>query len=179
MTSTPADHGARIRMSCPKCLYQHIDRGEWATREHKTHQCQHCGHEWRPFDVPTFGVCAACLSPELEQVASLTAQLSEATAAAEAAKKDAERNFRWSYQLLLAFAMELLRRANQNLESPNDWPAGQKWHEMVGSSHAIFLRMAREAAGVSNDEYLAIVRSAEYFIDDLYEAAAEGLGGTD
>lgn len=41
---------------CPKCDVQHIDEGVWATKEHKTHQCQACGHEWRPFDFPTFGV---------------------------------------------------------------------------------------------------------------------------
>lgn len=51
---------------CP-AGHQHIDEGEWATRPHKTHQCQHvfdgvvcngqkCGLEWRPADFPTVGV---------------------------------------------------------------------------------------------------------------------------
>jgi hypothetical protein len=54
----------------------HVDKGEWATRPHKTHQCQAriqrfvcleqdgserydaavCGLEWRPADFPTVGV---------------------------------------------------------------------------------------------------------------------------
>lgn len=41
---------------CPECGEQHIDEGEWETRPHKTHQCQSCGHEWRPYEVPTRGV---------------------------------------------------------------------------------------------------------------------------
>jgi hypothetical protein len=41
---------------CPKCNTQHIDEGEWATRPHKTHQCQSCFHEWRPFEWSTVGV---------------------------------------------------------------------------------------------------------------------------
>lgn len=41
---------------CPICCYQHLDEEEWATRPHKTHQCQHCSHEWRPANVATVGV---------------------------------------------------------------------------------------------------------------------------
>jgi len=44
-------------LACPKCGGRHVDRGEWATtRVHKTHLCEHCGHEWRPHDFPTVGV---------------------------------------------------------------------------------------------------------------------------
>lgn len=46
-----------VTISCPKCATPHIDEGEWATtRHHKTHQCQTCGHEWRPFPFATVGV---------------------------------------------------------------------------------------------------------------------------
>lgn len=41
---------------CPMCCYQHLDEGEWATRLHRTHQCQHCSHKWRPANVATVGV---------------------------------------------------------------------------------------------------------------------------
>lgn len=34
-------------MRCPHCNAQHIDIGEWASRPHHTHQCQHC---YRTFD---------------------------------------------------------------------------------------------------------------------------------
>lgn len=46
-------------MWCPKCGRQHIDEGEWETREHHQHRCvgvEGCGHEWTPLDVPTVGV---------------------------------------------------------------------------------------------------------------------------
>src|SRR5688500_17668856 len=41
---------------CPNCGIQHVDRGEWATKSHKTHLCECCGHLWRPHDYPTVGV---------------------------------------------------------------------------------------------------------------------------
>ncbi len=41
---------------CPSCGEQHIDEGEWATKLHKTHLCQHCECEWRPANVATVGV---------------------------------------------------------------------------------------------------------------------------
>lgn len=41
---------------CPECGERHIDVGEFATKEHHTHACQHCGMVWRPAIGPTFGV---------------------------------------------------------------------------------------------------------------------------
>lgn len=41
---------------CPQCNERHIDRGEFATRSHKTHTCQFCGMHWQPSLVPTLGV---------------------------------------------------------------------------------------------------------------------------
>ena len=52
-----------MSMDCPKCDVQHLDEGEWAARPHKTHQCQSCGHEWRPFAYPTVGVARATPLP--------------------------------------------------------------------------------------------------------------------
>lgn len=70
-------HGAPIDMVlyCPKCGEQHIDHEEswggeqgpfasgasasrWTNPPHKSHLCKHCGHQWRPADVPTNGVAA-------------------------------------------------------------------------------------------------------------------------
>lgn len=46
-----------VTIFCPECGLPHVDEGEWATtRHHKTHQCQGCGHEWRPFPFATVGV---------------------------------------------------------------------------------------------------------------------------
>lgn len=43
---------------CPMCGGRHIDEGEFATKPHHTHACQHsgCGLVWRPAVVATVGV---------------------------------------------------------------------------------------------------------------------------
>jgi hypothetical protein len=41
---------------CPMCTRRHIDTGEFATRSHHSHACQHCGMVWRPAIEPTRGV---------------------------------------------------------------------------------------------------------------------------
>ena len=43
-------------LHCPECGEQHIDTDEWEVILHKTHLCLHCGHLWRPMEVPTVGV---------------------------------------------------------------------------------------------------------------------------
>jgi hypothetical protein len=43
-------------LHCPECGGRHIDAGEFATKPHHTHACQHCGFVWRPAVVPTVGV---------------------------------------------------------------------------------------------------------------------------
>lgn len=45
---------------CPKCGMQHVDSPQpekaWTNPPHRSHECQDCGHVWRPADVPTNGV---------------------------------------------------------------------------------------------------------------------------
>lgn len=43
-------------LTCPECKTRHIDQGEWASKPHHTHACQHCGHTWRPTTINTVGV---------------------------------------------------------------------------------------------------------------------------
>ena len=43
-------------LHCPECGGRHIDEGIFATKEHHTHACQHCGFVWRPAVEPTKGV---------------------------------------------------------------------------------------------------------------------------
>jgi hypothetical protein len=43
-------------LRCHYCGMRHIDEGEFATKPHHTHACQHCGECWRPAIVPTVGV---------------------------------------------------------------------------------------------------------------------------
>jgi hypothetical protein len=52
------DLGGAIPMilTCPACGGRHLDEGEFATKVHHTHACQHCGMVWRPAIVPTVGV---------------------------------------------------------------------------------------------------------------------------
>lgn len=45
-----------MRLPCPECGEMHVDEGEFATKKHHTHACQHCGMVWRPALVPTVGV---------------------------------------------------------------------------------------------------------------------------
>lgn len=45
-----------MRLHCPVCHMLHIDDGEFATKAHRDHACQHCGMVWRPALVPTVGV---------------------------------------------------------------------------------------------------------------------------
>lgn len=41
---------------CPRCLKQHIDEGDFATKPHKTHACQFCGLGFRASKEPSVGV---------------------------------------------------------------------------------------------------------------------------
>lgn len=41
---------------CPLCHFRHVDKGEFATKAHKSHACQKCGMVWRPAVRPTVGV---------------------------------------------------------------------------------------------------------------------------
>jgi hypothetical protein len=43
-------------LTCPSCGERHVDQGEFATKPHHTHACQHCGMVWRPALVATVGV---------------------------------------------------------------------------------------------------------------------------
>ena len=47
-----------IPIECPACYLPHIDRGEWATRLHKKHLCEHCGKVWQPYTAYTVGIIA-------------------------------------------------------------------------------------------------------------------------
>jgi len=46
----------QMRLHCPECGELHVDEGEFATRAHSTHTCQHCGACWKPCLRPTVGV---------------------------------------------------------------------------------------------------------------------------
>jgi hypothetical protein len=45
-----------MRLCCEACGKLHIDEGEFRTKVHHTHTCQHCGLTWRPAKEATVGV---------------------------------------------------------------------------------------------------------------------------
>ena len=55
MTGDKID-GVPMRLNCPECGELHVDEGEFATKPHHTHACQHCGMVWRPAIIATTGV---------------------------------------------------------------------------------------------------------------------------
>lgn len=96
---------------------------------------------------------------------------------------DAEtRNFHWAYSLLVALAVRCLEDANRTAE-PGEWPNGMEWGDLNGSSRGVFLRLAREEAGIDHDEFLAYVRAGMGDeVQDIYErkhtaARAPASGG--
>lgn len=78
--------------------------------------------------------------------------------------------WRMLYKSQLALGKRVLADMNANA-AEGAWPAGQKWHECNGSSHAIFFRRAREEAGIDHDAYLKILRHDE----DAYDIADDEL----
>lgn len=80
-----------------------------------------------------------------------------------------KRNFRWAYAAIVALAKRKLKEANETRENEDDWPGGQEWNDLAGTSKSIFLHQAREEAGIPHDEFLEGIRSGEYEVDDLYE----------
>ena len=69
------------------------------------------------------------------------------------------------YRSQMALSIMCLDESNRTRENENDWPAGQKWQDMVGSSHAIFSRVARDKAKIGHEFYLNILRNN----DEAYE----------
>ena len=60
---------------------------------------------------------------------------------------------------LIALSKRILADANEKRESERAWPCGQSWGDLAGSSQNIFMRAAREEAGIPHDEYRAIIES--------------------
>ena len=76
--------------------------------------------------------------------------------------------FRWAYAAVCALAVKLLDEDNKICGK--NWPAGQSWNDLSGSSKSIFLHRARDLAGIPHDAFLAVVRADSDAIEDIYEA---------
>jgi hypothetical protein len=84
------------------------------------------------------------------------------------ATEEERRNFHWAYAALVALAKMCLAEANREREGERNWPAGQTWDELNGSSRSIFMQQAREKAGIPRDEFLALVQH-DYTNDDVLD----------
>lgn len=100
----------------------------------------------------------------------------------ETFKTDLEKQL-WEmlYRSQTALAVMCLNEANRNREEENDWPAGQEWGDLSGSSQAAFARAGREKAGIDHDIYLHILRNnadaqsiAEPILEEFCEKVASG-----
>ncbi len=69
------------------------------------------------------------------------------------------------YKSQMALAIMCLDEMNRERENENDWPAGQEWMDLVGSSCAIMCRIARTKSDVDHQTYLDILRNNEDAMD--------------
>ena len=76
--------------------------------------------------------------------------------------------FRWAYAAVCALAVKLLEEDNRTCG--DNWPAGQSWDDIGGSSKSIYLHRARELAGIPHADFLAVVRADSDAVEDIYEA---------
>lgn len=88
----------------------------------------------------------------------------------EALQDQVSRHYRWAYALLVELAKVELDIANSEAQ-PGEWPAGQDWAGLGGTSKSAFLQRARDRAGIDHDEFLAPVRHGLVDIEDLFEGS--------
>ena len=78
-----------VVLHCPVCLERHVDQPQpekgWTNPPHRTHECQHCGHLWRPYDVATNGI--AMLPEQLASWNALKAEIASLREQVEKAKR--------------------------------------------------------------------------------------------
>lgn len=87
--------------------------------------------------------------------------------------------WRWAYGLNLVAAkqaLELRKIEQRAAGEEKNWPGQQEWSDLVGTSHSVFLREARELAGIDHETFLAFARNQHgsafaEIADELYDAA--------
>lgn len=83
---------------------------------------------------------------------------------------------KWLWRMLYKSQVALAKRVLSDMNDTDDakdgcWPCGMGWHQCNGSSHAIFFRKAREAAGIDHGAYLELLHGD----DDALAIAVEEL----
>jgi len=73
--------------------------------------------------------------------------------------EEIKRYFEKNYRLTFVLAIQILDEKNRNLEDPGDWPGGQEWDDLAGSSQASFMRLARERLGLDDQLHKYLLRN--------------------
>lgn len=71
-----------------------------------------------------------------------------------------EEEFIRQYKKVVARARRCL--AKDNKTCGDNWPAGQSWWDLAGSSRAIFMTRARKELGIDEETFKATVRKWPY-----------------
>jgi hypothetical protein len=98
----------------------------------------------------------------LDVIATLEAALTETRSRLAAAEAAHRQLLEWAYALMIELAVKCLDETNRTVE-PGEWPNGQEWENLVGTSRSVFLHKARQLAGINHSEWRAVI---EPQIDD-------------
>jgi hypothetical protein len=82
-------------------------------------------------------------------------------------EEESELYFQWAYRLLIALA----KRCQQDEGTMH---RGQEWSGLVGTSHSMYLKRARQEAGIPEEEFLDVVRN-KIDVSDIYEEHMSNL----
>lgn len=83
--------------------------------------------------------------------------------------EEAEEAFLDVYAGVVVKAKELLVKANHTRPTPDEWPAGQKWTELAGTSKSIFMSKARAILGIDEESFLKTARIWPYSAEGMDE----------
>lgn len=78
------------------------------------------------------------------------------------------------YEEVIRKAKEIL--AKRNADCGDEWPAGQPWNHLVGSSKSIYMMLASKELKIDRESYLAVIRNWPYSAEGLEKV--EALFGT-
>lgn len=78
-------------------------------------------------------------------------------------------HFRWLYAAVVNLAIRKLEEANAKAVGPEDWPMGQTWTQLGGTSRSTFMDRARAELGIPRDEFLELVRSREHLATPIFD----------
>lgn len=77
------------------------------------------------------------------------AELARVVGERDAAMDASRRNLEWAYALMVELAVMNLDEANRTAVD-NEWPRGQSWDDLAGSSRSAFMHIARKSAGITD-----------------------------